>query len=108
MYEVMFDGRNVIKHADHIKQRSVPVLQPAETSETDNSPETECFTSPNSSTVVLSEQLTDVDLPNTPLRTNEPELTNNNPSSGEAQETNQTRRSERLALKPKRSYERYR
>ena len=108
MYEVMFDGRNVIKHADHIKQRSVPVLQPAETSETDNSPETECFTSPNSSTVVLSEQLTDVDLPNTPLRTNEPELTNNNPSSGEAQETNQTRRSERLARKPKRSYEIYR
>ena len=108
MYEVMFDGRNVIKHADHIKQRSVPVLQQAETSEKDNSPETEGFTSPNSSTVVSSEQLTEVDLPNTPLRTNEPELTNNNPSSGKAQETNQTRRSERLALKPKRSYEIYR
>ena len=27
MYEVQFDGRNVVKHADHIKKRVTPVLQ---------------------------------------------------------------------------------
>ena len=115
MYEVRFEGRKAVKHADHIKKRATPVLQLKKP--TLCSPAGNLDSSSRLVPFSVAERATNI----TP-RTNETQPTNPTPRASEIQPatvvpritpnpgatpvTNETltRRSARLAAKPRRRY----